>query len=509
MQSGIPPFSMSELDNALSRMKAGKARDERGIAAEMIKLECHELRELILEVFNDILQPGGKPPKEWSKSRLIVIFKQGDPATPANYRPIAILPILYKLFSRMLGERLQEAIMQNQSVDQAAYRKSFSTEDHLLCTTLLIEKCNEFNIPVWMALVDFEKAFDTVEHEPLWEALRELGVEGSYIDLIRVLYEKQCATVLAGKESRTFDIKRGVKQGDPISPLLFLAVMECMFRRLKQRWNRLNKRRSGQYYGFVIDDPSDPLTNLRFADDVLMAAANKQDIVKMISDLWKEAEKYGLKLHMGKTKILTNCPIETRTTVPCGSTELAILANDESEKYLGRKLATKDYHDVEFANRISSGWAAFCKFKGVLCDRQVALKDRVRLLEATVTPCILYACGTWTMTAGMERKLRATKRRMLRRMIRITRAPAEPWPDFMKRATHISEGLANSNGATDWVAVQRERKLNLATKTFCYDDGRWSQRLLTWQPWFRCCPTRSIGHPVKRWDENLTRLAPR
>ena len=58
---------------------------------------------------------------------------------PANYRPIAIVPILYKLFSRMLCARLTSQLIAEQSCDQAAYRTGFSTEDHLLSLTLLVD----------------------------------------------------------------------------------------------------------------------------------------------------------------------------------------------------------------------------------------------------------------------------------------------------------------------------------------------------------------------------------
>ena len=68
--------------------------------------------------------------------------------------------------------------------------------------------------------------------------------------------------------------------------------MEVIFRKLKARWNKLNMRRGGHYYGMVIDNSSYPLTNLRFADDVLLIAASKGDVGKMITDLSKEAEKY-------------------------------------------------------------------------------------------------------------------------------------------------------------------------------------------------------------------------
>ena len=75
----------------------------------------------------------------------------------------------------MLCVRLQPYIMEHQSVDQAAYRKGFSSDDHLFTVCQLIERSNEFNFEIWLGLVDYEKAFDTVEHEPLWKMLREQG----------------------------------------------------------------------------------------------------------------------------------------------------------------------------------------------------------------------------------------------------------------------------------------------------------------------------------------------
>ena len=225
----------------------------------------------------------GRSPDDWMHTRLIVIFKKGDPKLPANYRPIALLPILYKLFSRMLCVRIQPDLLRAQSVDQAAYRPGFSTEDHLLSVTLMLEKCHEWNIELWVCLVDFEKAFDTVEHATLWKVLEDHEVHSAYVDLLKVLYNGQTATVMAGCRSRKFSLQRGVKQGDPISALLFIAVMEAVFGRLKSKWQGLNAARKWQYYGFVIDDPSEPLTNLRFADDVLMFSRSRADMVKMIN----------------------------------------------------------------------------------------------------------------------------------------------------------------------------------------------------------------------------------
>ena len=155
-----------------------------------------------MNLFNDVINPQKAPPDTWRKTSLIVIFKKGDPRLPSNYRPIAILPILYKVFSRMLCARIKSDILRRQSVDQAAYREGFSNEDHLLTLCLLAESCNEWNADLWIALVDFEKAFDTVEHDALWSAMRNQGIREEYVMLVMKLYEIQPATVKVRVESK-------------------------------------------------------------------------------------------------------------------------------------------------------------------------------------------------------------------------------------------------------------------------------------------------------------------
>ena len=157
----------------------------------------------------------------------------------------------------------------------------------------------------------------------------------------------------------------------------------------------------------------------------------------------------------------------------------------------------------EMNHRLAAGWAAFVKYKGALCNRGIPLSDRVSLFEAVVTPCVLYACGTWVLTADLVRKLRSTQRKMFRRMVRIGRRSEESWPDFISRATHTSEDLIFTCGARNWVSLQDSRKHELAAKCMLADRARWCNKLLQWRPWFRCVPHRNVGHPRKRWMDSL------
>ena len=107
----VDPFSMEELSKALTTMKNGKAKDDAGIIAEMLKQGSVTLLTIVLSVFNDILCFRCLPPAAWKRSRLTAIYKKDDAALPGNYRTIAILPMLYKVFSRMLCQMLTTTIM--------------------------------------------------------------------------------------------------------------------------------------------------------------------------------------------------------------------------------------------------------------------------------------------------------------------------------------------------------------------------------------------------------------
>ncbi len=232
-------------------------------------------------------------------------------------------------------------------------------------------------------------------------------------------------------------------------------------------------------------------------------ATSRSDVRKMITDLQREAAKFGLNLHAGKTKVLVNEPTARQTPITCAGFDVQVLQEGDSEKHLGRKLSVDDYHRAELDHRLAMGWAAFFKLKGALCNRHIPIRDRIALFQSSVSPCVLYGCGAWTMTADMFHKLRSTQRRMHRWMIKSARKTDEPWPDYIRRATHTAEDLAFCHGGADWITLQCKRKCELAAKCMLSIDGRWSKRLMQWKPWFRCAPHRDVGHPVKRWTDQL------
>ena len=240
---------------------------------------------------------------------------------------------------------------------------------------------------------------------------------------------------------------------------------------------------------------------------VAESAGSRSDITKMIKDLKAEARYYGLTLHVGKTNVMTNCLVNRPASLDCDGQTVKVLDTGSAERYLGRQLAVENYHQAELANRIAVGWKAFFKFKATLCNRNLALHLCIKLFESVVTPCVLYACGSWTMKGESENLLRTTRRKMLRWMVRVGRNTDEDWVQFIGRLTNRSEELASYYGANVWVDLQRLRKRRLAGQTARRSDGRWSTRLLSWRPWFRLIPRRNVGRPRTRWEDDVVKIA--
>ena len=104
--AGISEITTEELQTAINNLKKGKSPDNKGIRAEDIKACDDETRDMVRQLFNEIIKRNSFTPEEWKKVKIKVIYRKGDLENVNNYRPICSLPALYKLFSTILYGRL-------------------------------------------------------------------------------------------------------------------------------------------------------------------------------------------------------------------------------------------------------------------------------------------------------------------------------------------------------------------------------------------------------------------
>ena len=375
---------MDELREQLNKLANGESCDSSGLVAEMIKVPSDNVLELILILFKDVIT-SMIPPSSWKKSKIAVLCKSGDAKLPGNYRPITLLPILYELFTKLLLARVKDVLERAQTVDQAGFRASFSCEDHLFTITLLAEIMFEYRSPLWVCAIDFVKVFDSVEQCSLWKALLQQSVPEAYVRMLQNLYVGQFAQVVSGQTSYSFPLSRGTKQGDPISPSLFNAVLEFAIKGCVQSW-----RQRG--WGIAFSEHyNENLCTLRFADDVLILAASGRQMKIMLKELKDAVRKVGLELHPGKTKVLLNefaCEGKRPTNIDAGGSQVEVLAAAASTKYLGRLLNISSptaLHETENSNRIAVAWRKFWANRRELCDNSFKLRHRLRFFDQVIT----------------------------------------------------------------------------------------------------------------------------
>ncbi|KAI3369286.1 hypothetical protein L3Q82_007539 [Scortum barcoo] len=153
----------------------------------------------------------------------------------------------------------------------------------------------EFAQPVHMCFVDLEKAFDRVPRGILWGVLREYGVRGPLLRAVRSLYDRSRSLVrIAGSKSDLFPVHVGLRQGCPLSPVLFIIFMD--------RISRRSQGPEGVRFG------NHRISSLLFADDVVLLASSSQDLQHVLERFAAECEAAGMRISTSKSEAMVTRP---------------------------------------------------------------------------------------------------------------------------------------------------------------------------------------------------------
>jgi len=392
--------------------------------------------------------------------------------------------------------RIHPLLDKGQSRDQVGFRHKLGVDHVFAVLETMVGKCIEWREPLWIASRDLRKAFDRIEFDSLFHALSDQGVPLSYLSLLSTLYHFQSGCL---KDGRQFRIERGVKQGDVLSPSLFNAGLEHAFRNWKAKL-----RSQGLHVGLP-----ERLTNVRYADDIVLYAKTSDELVFMMESLIQELGKIGLHLSPHKTKVFTTSDVESALYLDICGDMVEVLMPDSVHKYLGRHLDGNLFqrHITELNHRIHVAWYKLQLHRKVLTNRHVSIKLRLKLFDATVTPTVLYGLHTLSLTQQQLQKLDIVLRRMLRSIVGWIRVSDEPWPETMKRMKLRVEQALKQYPVEMWTTRLARRQYHFASQVA--ESDSWARHVCTWHPamnWtenFTLCPSRRPGRPLTRWDDRL------
>nr|KAG5708303.1 hypothetical protein BaRGS_034334 [Batillaria attramentaria] len=200
------------------------------IPAEAIKADTETAVNMLHSLFSKIWEKE-EVPAQWKEGIVIKLPKKGDLRDCSNYRGIMLLSVPGKVLNRILLERMREAVDPMLRDQQAGFRRNRSCADQIASLRIIVEQSLEWNSPLYINFIDYEKAFDSVDREALWKLLRHYGVPGKIISLIQCTYQDMsCRIAHAGQLSESFEVKTGVRQGCLLSPFLFLLVIDWIMK---------------------------------------------------------------------------------------------------------------------------------------------------------------------------------------------------------------------------------------------------------------------------------------
>ncbi|KAF7251836.1 LINE-1 retrotransposable element ORF2 protein [Varanus komodoensis] len=398
-----PDILECEVKWALGSLSNNKASGGDNIPVELFKI----LKDYAVKVLHSICQQIWKTqqwPQDWKRSVYIPIPKKGNAKECSNYRTIALISHASKVMLKILQARLQQYVDRELPEVQAGFRRGRGTRDRIDDIRWIMEKAREFQKNIYFCFINYAKAFDHVDHNKLWQVLKEMGVPDHLISLLRNLYAGQEATVRTGHGTTDwFKIEKGVRQGCILSPCLFNLYAEHIMRKAGLDESPVGIKIAGRN-----------INNLRYADGTTLMAESEEELKSLL--MWlKESAKVGLKLNIKKTKIMASGPL---TSWQIDGEEMEVVTDFI---FLGSKITTDRDCSQEIKRCLLLGRKAMANLDSIVKSRDITLPTKVRIVKAMVFPVAMYGCESWTIRKAERKRIEAFELWCWRRLLRV------PW----------------------------------------------------------------------------------
>ena len=285
-------ISLEEAGIVLRNMKNGKSPGTDGFTVEFFKFFWRDIGHFVVRSINEGFR--NKIMSTTQREGVIVCIPKGDKPREylKNWRPISLLNVVYKIGSASIANRIKTVLPKLIHEDQSGFVQERYIGDNIRLLYDMIHYLQEKKKPGLLVSIDFEKAFDSIDWSFMKKVLASFGFGNDIMQWISAFYNDIKSTVIVnGRISKHIKIERGCRQGDPISPYLFILCAEILACRIRE---------DREIKGIEIDDTVFKVS--QFADDTAFLLNDDQ---RSFENLFRQLDSYadisGLKLNHGKT----------------------------------------------------------------------------------------------------------------------------------------------------------------------------------------------------------------
>ena len=279
----LPTLSWEHFLERINRASPWKAPGPDGTNLYILSLCPQWAQQVVWHACNlHLLHP---LPPAWCWSYTFLLYKSGNPQLPQNYRPISLLNSVYKLIASHLLDFLAGQATAHHLLHDSQFgsRPGHQTLDHILHLQAAIPS----SPPALHLYVDFNKAFNSIPHSALWQLLHHIRIPTEALRTLQSMYtHAQEFPLVHNHPYSSFHLTRGLRQGCPLSPLLFCLYANLILAPISS---------------ILSSDPDS--TVHAFMDDILLRSPNPQLIAAALNFLHNEGRALGLDLNLHKTKL--------------------------------------------------------------------------------------------------------------------------------------------------------------------------------------------------------------
>ena len=287
-------ITKEELLTALNDLKRNKIGPD-GVLSDYLKVFGEMYEGYLLKIINGIFSEN-RYSKDWNINFLKPIYKKGDILDPDNYRGIAIGSSFAKLYSLILLNRLIKFIEDKALIshNQIGFMKKCRTSDHNFLLRTLIEKYKRSHKKLYVAFIDFKKAYDTVDRSLLFRRLRKTGINGIFYRNIVEMYKNTKYSIkLKDGCLEPITSNLGLRQGCPLSPMLFNIFIDDI---------------ADTFLNAIDTEPvtlqGKKLSHFLYADDLVLISESASGLQNCLNLLGNYAEQKSLTVSIKKSKTM-------------------------------------------------------------------------------------------------------------------------------------------------------------------------------------------------------------